>query len=147
MDTRILRLRLSRTLRYRRGAEGDDAIEVYSIDHAMTEDEEGPPARAPRPPPSFTGGLDPAAADPSGSADPERTGPAPGGTDFTLGSGPCAIAQFEGNADPESCLDAYLRDAWWAGIELHGPLILRRIREDGKEVFQWISPARFPPSR
>ncbi len=147
MDARILRLRLSRPLRYLRGAVDVDVIQVYPLDRTMAKDDEGPHARSPLPSPVFTGGLEVSAADQPTPADPGGTRASNDGTSFTIGTDPCAIAQFDGNVEPESCLDVYLRDAWWAGIELLGPLILRKLREDGREVFQWISPATFPSSR
>jgi hypothetical protein len=155
MAARILKLMLSRPLVFASHDDGaqDDTIEVFHLADAIRFDEDGPHARSPLPQPFFRGcamqGIEAMAGADSmkNVAQSDSPGMSDDGKIFTIGSIVHALAQFQGYEDEASSLDAFVRDAWWAGIELCGPLALRRLREDGKDAMQWIAPAAFPPAR
>jgi hypothetical protein len=143
MAARILKLTLSRPLVFssREGVAMDDTIEVFDSEDAIRFDDDGPHAASPLPPPFFKGRAM------QGIEETDLSGLSTDGAAFAIGSKVHALAQFHGGEDASSCLDSFIRDAWWAGIVLRGYLALRRLREDGKDSIQWIAPAAFPPSR
>jgi hypothetical protein len=50
-----------------------------------------------------------------------------------------------GRAEPQAVLRDFIRDAWWEGKNIGELLILRHVREDGKEALQILSPLRSDP--
>jgi hypothetical protein len=49
-------------------------------------------------------------------------------------------------AELQGALRDFVRDAWWEGKNIGGLLILRHVREDGKEALQILSPLRSGPA-
>jgi hypothetical protein len=153
MSFRLLKLTLTRPIRYRDippasipGEAADEEIQdqadFYELDAIRIEDglngpsAAWPPARGPAhrcvAPEPATGGEDKI-----GQRDI-----LPG--EYALAPGEYALAQAPGDADPGALSREFFREAWWRGVALESPFIVRRVREDGKAALQLLCPARFP---
>jgi hypothetical protein len=134
--------------------ESFDRVLVFALaDVLIPSKDDGPHAAWPPARVLFNGSRLEGEAAPPGSGGRAEGGPGTAGTlgaepaGFSIGLGECAFAQFPLDRDLGHCLEDFLREAWWRGIELEGPLVLRRIEEDGRASLQWICPAAFPPPR
>ena len=144
MSFRFLRLSLNRPIRYRSipadgsetaGIDGtiEDRADFYELEDLRIDggmngpDIRWPAAEGPR----FRG-----------------AGPAAEGTaeigQREIPPGEYALTQADGAADAGALAREFLREAWWRGVALRGPLVVRRVREDGKEALQILCPASFP---
>lgn len=76
-------------------------------------------------------------------------GDAAAGAPHRLDAGEYAFVQFQA-AGQEELLEAmndFVRDCWWEGLRVEGPLYLRRIGEDGSTALQLLRKAEGVPGR
>lgn len=100
-------------------AEGDEEIALYGPDSLVRFD----PGDGPRILPSLPR-PDASGSGPSGTGGPEQITLAPGAYGFLQG-------RASTEAEWLALVEDFARQVWWERIECAGPVILRRVREDG----------------